>query len=129
MVGWHGAAVAQTQLLCISDQSTGFKFQDGKWKIVSFDIDGEKFVVRQPSEDEGQTAKWLIMKVGESIPQAWCDEDFSSGGRLTCVGLGTEWRINNQTLRFTYWYHVGYTDGVDAEGNTPNITIGKCATL
>src|SRR5690606_3924058 len=122
-------ALAQDQYLCISEQSTGFSPSSNKWQPASFNVDNERFVLRRKRESDTIETTWLVVALGKNWPTAVCDDDFTEYGWLYCSGLGYEWRINRKSLRFMYWYYMGYVRGEEDTGDTPNITIGKCAAL
>jgi hypothetical protein len=124
------AAHAQDQYLCISDLASGFAFKSNKWDTATFNVEDERFVLRRvrDSDDLPQTA-WMITKIGNDYPEAICDNDFTDAGWLFCEGLASTWRVNRESLRFMYWYWLGYTRGEEDTKSTPNITIGKCGEL
>jgi hypothetical protein len=126
-----GIAGAQSWV-CVADHATGFKYDGNKWNAAHFKTD-EKFLVTK--SDNPKTAKWVVKKVGESFPTAFCEEDFTPSGALRCSGF-EEFRFNKKNLRFMSLYAIGYvTDGIGLEAlgkegqNTPALTIGTCAQL
>jgi hypothetical protein len=126
---WCIPALAQEQFLCIPDQSTGFRFSDGRWARVGFRTE-EKYLVRRAKEDEARLpAKWVVIEVGNDFPMTWCEDDFGDGDWLYWDGGLTTWRMSKKTLRFMAVYLYGYVDGKDNNDNTPALYIGKCSAL
>lgn len=114
--------------ICISEKSTGFSFNKAtkEWVITRFNVNDEKFVL---TKNEGI---WNWKKLGESASLFVCDDDFNGSGYLRCRGIGDEITFNKKNLRFMSFYRIGYVSAgiVGTEGgDTPNITIGKCASM
>ncbi len=72
--------------------------------------------------------------MGESYPNAICDNGFNEYDTMVCRGF-VEYRISKQRLRFLATHAVGYwsdtknpKDKLLGEGeNTPAMFIGTCA--
>lgn len=52
-----------------------------------------------------------------------------SGGAFECTALLEDYRFNLTSLRYMRAYRLGFIDGVDAQGNTPLVEIGRCSKI
>jgi hypothetical protein len=128
-------AVFAESYLCISDLVTGFSFdeQHKKWEIGRFKAE-DKYIVTRST---GELSKWEVKETGQSIPNAFCAEDFTVHGGLRCNGL-VEFRMNKNNLRFVLTYLIGFwSDNIPGapdlyfkEGeNTPFLARGRCSSF
>jgi hypothetical protein len=80
--------------LCIEQQSTGFRYNTAKkqWQQTNFSSN-LKYLVK-PNNDQSLSGKWIVSEVGESLPFARSEHDFTSTGALR--GEGT---FGRRTLR------------------------------
>lgn len=117
------------QYLCVSDQATGFTFENNRWHPANFNVEESKFLVRPRKDDDlvADSVAWVVVPLGANTPASACESPFNERGFLTCEGFYT-WRMNRRTLRFVAHYMFGYIDG-DDQGNTPSVHIGKCVVL
>jgi hypothetical protein len=134
------SALSQDRYLCVPELATGFSFnkQTKRWSQGSFKIE-EKFIVRKATSEDAtwnaQNAPWVVMKLGQKIPTAWCKAGFD-GDNLLCDGFEV-FKFNKSNLRFLSGYIAGYWADdlsgkyeMNAEGaNTPMIQIGRCSAL
>lgn len=133
-----GVGQAADAYLCATQMVTGFSYDEAGhgWRPADFKGGGKYLVSR--SRVDG--AEWEVVKVGDAVPSAFCKEDFSKAGTLTCRGFD-EFKMNRINLRFIHAYLVGYwTD--DHEGrrqrdpalfkegeNAPFLELGECSAL
>ena len=82
--------------LCIPDMSSGFNFdsQSGTWKNARFTTQNKYIVSR--STQSSNSGKWEIKETGQSIPTAFCEDDFTEAGGLRCSGF-VEFRMNKRS--------------------------------
>jgi hypothetical protein len=113
------------QWICIADAATGFRFENGKWTDVSFDIEKDRYVISKSAA----TKKYKITKIGESFGDDCEEGELDDFGWLHCGKLVTQWRINLKSLRYILTYPFGYAEGFDNNADTPLIEIGKCSPL
>jgi hypothetical protein len=132
------ALASAESYLCIEEQSTGFRFNTAQktWQQSNFSSN-RKYLVK-PNTDQSLKGKWIISEIGEPVPFAWSEYDFTSAGALRCEGSFGEFAMNRKSLRFVKTYIYGYwTDAIPGEQNgafiegknTPDISIGKCSPL
>lgn len=116
--------------LCVSEDSTGFYFEKGKWGRAKFDVQEDKFIIRPIKESDGRYFKdkehpYGVFNLGKNRPSKRC----SNYENIICkVGLG-ELFFSPETGRFIKTYTAGYWDGQDNNDNTPNITRGRCSKI
>lgn len=127
-----------TQYVCVSDETTGFFFENGKWGQASF-RDSRKFILKEvdaqsagPSWVVGEKI-WELVETGMASPIAFCSDwtnliKRERSNAIRCSGLYKA-EFDKSTLRFLLSYFVGYTDGADNNENTPTLSIGKCSPL
>ena len=123
-------------LVCVMDLAAGLAFDKvtKEWKSTTF-APKEKFVV---SKSTNPNAKWEIKALGSSNESAWCKDDYSNSGQLTCTGIFQNYYINRKSLRFIHTYYAGYWNEESAskfspnrvEGNdTPMVAAGTCTPI
>jgi hypothetical protein len=116
--------------LCVSEESTGFFFKDGKWEQANFDVSEDKFIIRPIKKSDGFYFKdkenpYGVFELGNKRPSKRCKDL----GNIVCnVGIG-ELRFSPETGRFIKTYTAGYWDGIDGNEDTPNITRGRCSRV
>ena len=126
----HSDDVHSDTWLCISEDSTGFYFEDGKWGQAKFDVSDDKFIVRPLKESDGRYFKdkehtYGVFDLGRDHPSKRCKSNIS----IVCkVGLG-ELFFSPKSGRFIKTYPVGYWDGQNNNNNTPHITRGRCSKI
>ena len=133
------AAAAETSpsWLCLAEQSTGFAFINGAWRATNFTPEKYILKVRKVTDIERclerntelgkcpEFTGYVFTKFGEDDGDI-CKNNNSA--TIVCGSLFTYVVFYKATLRFMSIYKAGYVDG-DRPGNTPSITIGKCAPL
>jgi hypothetical protein len=74
--------------------------------------------------------KWGVYDFGTaaSTPSVPCDRDFNEVNVIVCQ-LYHYFRFDRETARFMIVYLAGYTNGEDADSDTPFIAIGKCSAI
>jgi hypothetical protein len=114
--------IAQQAYICIANDSTGFSYnaKTNSWGRTGFKVNDEKKLLKRVGQG------WEWSSFGSTFTQK-CGE-INSYGYLNCDVLFGTLRFNKNTLRYIETYTVGYIDG-DKDGDTPNITIGKCSPL
>ena len=130
LITFSHIAYTQDAYVCITDKSSGFKFDTTtkKWDAATFRIDEEKFIIKR--EKNNLKYPWKVSPVGQPYPISTCEKDFTDAGYLFCTGF-EDFRFNKKNLRFMSAYLLGYIDGAgqDEGKNTPAIKIGKCSPL
>ena len=125
-------AGAADSYLCVADLTTGFSYDAAKKKWKSADFRSDKKLVI--SRGKQKSYAWEAKEVGDSLPGATCEKDFNDAGNLFCSGV-FDLRFNSRSLRFLYFYPIGYWSdgdkpGMSREGdNTPAVAIGKCSPV
>lgn len=127
-----------TAYLCTADKAVGFAFDatNKQWVNRNFRTEEKYMISRSTASD----IAWEVKTVGQKYALIFCKKDFNSSGYLFCEGVGTNFRFNNDSLRYMSVYMLGYwTDGklaskensfLGKEGSdTPGIEIGKCSPL
>ena len=112
--------------LCIADAATGFKFQNGKWAVVSF-VAKHKYIVTSDLENS------TVHRFGHSDPMytVCANKDAELFCSATSVpGIGA-FEMSKNTLRYMVTYTSrNYIYRLDEFGNgTPFMEIGKCSKL
>lgn len=118
------------QFLCIAEMATGFKMKAGQWKSVDFNVDDDRFVIREYSDPllSGQNTH-AVFRLGKDGPIHNCtDSGLKDQWHLLCGGLGVGFVFVEKELRFQQYNGFGYVFGDDAD-STPSITIGKCSSF
>lgn len=131
-----GVGHAADAYLCVSRLVTGFSYDKTRHTWHGEEFRGErKYLVSRSAAAEAQ---WEVVQVGEVVPTAYCKEDFSAAGVLTCRGFD-EFKMNRINGRFIHAYLVGYwTDAHDGLGqpapslfkegeNAPFMELGECS--
>lgn len=128
------ALASAESYLCVEDQKTGFRFTSQKqWHQSNFSPN-RKYLVK-PNKGQSMKGKWIVSEIGEPVPHAWSEYDFTSTGALKADGPFGEFAMNRKNLRFVVTYILGYwTDAIPGEDfvegeTTPLISIGKCSLL
>jgi hypothetical protein len=121
-----GTAIADQHptYLCIAEQATGFKWEQGSWRSVDFKVAADKFFVLPRGADG-----YLVRGVGQG----------ASPADATCTGDDTyldchsdtleDYRISIKRLRFLRTYLIGYVEGLDHSEDTPMVEIGRCSPV
>ena len=130
-------ASAGDSYLCVSDMSTGFKYNKAldKWEIVNFIVDENTYIV---SRSMDKNIAWNVKRSMESSDLAICKEDFNEYGFLFCE-LNIIFKMNKFNLRFVNIHPLGYYNSSSKDNQntvlykdgstTPYIEIGKCRSL
>ncbi len=123
-------AQQQETLLCLGEQSTGFKFEGQDWKAVHFNVKNDKFVVRPTKELDGPFGKfnYIVTRIGSNDTKHYCTRGENSS-QMACGGLGYGFVVNFKTLRFQDYYGICYVGGENSNDNTPSMTIGTCSRI
>ena len=120
--------------LCVTDLSTGFFFDRGKWRIADFDV--RKTFIISKSDDERYV--YGLSDFGSKHQALHCEEGFNKHGWLVCKGW-RNFRFNKRSLRFIHTSEYGYViagTGIKDEINdeitdeitdTPYMEIGTCS--
>lgn len=118
--------------LCVADQATGFKWQADRWSAARFDPVPMKFLLRPiPPTSLDPLATHGVYRMGDSALHILC-APFPSAkdASLRCGYPGLSLLFVEGTMRFEYYFGVGYTAGGETEHSyTPHIAIGKCTVL
>ncbi len=125
------AHASENNYLCVADIATGFHYENNKWSQASFDIKGEKYILRKLKDEEleiskNSTYKYGFVELGSNRAWDYCTHN---GEIFDCIGPGFITRINTEKGRYLRIYVVGYTDGDDNNTNTPHMEIGRCSKL
>lgn len=132
---FHSIGMAQS-FICSTDAATGFIFNktSSAWEPTQFQSE-HKFVF---TPSKFGIYKFEVKNLGESTPFAFCENEFSDNGSISCRGLGQDFKLSSKSLRFLRTYQSGYwnEDAIKAllpsrkEGDdTPAMSIGKCSPI
>lgn len=124
---------SEISYLCVSEDSTGFYFENGKWDRTQFNTDDEKFIIRKMKPDEvffkENENRYGVYDLGENIASRRCNAPSEHTKDIICkAGIG-ELYFSPESGRFIKTYIAGYWDGSDDNDNTPNITRGRCSRI
>jgi len=108
---------------CFPIGSTGFKWTNGAWRSVDFEIGAKKYVLAQ--RDGG--SDYSIAEVGTAISSSCTG--VGDGTAMHCRSFVEEWRINLLSLRYLRVYMFGFWGGEDSDSDTPLVEIGKCSKI
>lgn len=126
------ASMPGRSYLCVADQATGFKWETDHWFAARFDPEPMKFLIRPiPPRSDEPLATHGVFRMGDGSIQILC-QPFPSAkdASLRCGYPGMSLLFVEGTMRFEYYYGVGYTAGGETEqSHTPLIAIGKCTVL
>ena len=130
-------ASADDSYLCVSDMSTGFKYNKAldKWEIANFIVDENKYIVRRSTD---KNIAWKVKRFEQDSDLALCKEDFNKYGFLFCE-LNNIFKMNKFNLRFVNIHPLGYYNSSSKDNQntllykdgstTPYIEIGKCSSI
>ena len=126
-------ALGLDQYLCIGEQSTGFMLKNGKWSRVKFNVDKDRYLVKEvpPYKLLNETVNFVVQRFGETGNHLTCNRAKSGdyvSSRILCGGLMFGMIVDTKTMRFQELFGSGYIQG-DNDGVTPSLTIGTCAKL
>jgi hypothetical protein len=122
--------------VCAATHAAGFRFDKtrSEWVSATFRTDN-KYVVRpSTSEDVAlipteHNIQWVVVKVGDTRPTGYCEDNFGDNGILSCEGID-EFVVNSRTLRFEHRSNLGYAISPGEDGDfTPYMEIGTCSPL
>lgn len=119
--------------LCTAEQLAGFIYNPSSqsWQGAA-SATADTFIVKHSSEDGSKNIgpPWFVSERGKDFGIA-CANDFDEHGYLYCQGLGGDFMMNRNTLRFRHLNDRGYV--VDnykphaPEGKqSPYMKIGHC---
>ena len=130
-------ASADDSYLCVSDMSTGFRYNKAldKWEIANFITDEDKYIV---SRSIDKNIAWEVKRIGESSELAFCKKDFNKYGFLYCES-NIIFKMNKLNLRFLKIYPTGYYNSSSKNNqdivlykdgsSKPYIEIGRCSPV
>lgn len=117
------------QWICVAEAATGFAFHNDKWQRVTFNIDGEKYIISQTEPKQSHILTYRITQLGKKTSGSCQSIKYPPFPTISCNYSLTEIKVNVKSLRFIAVYPIGYIDGKDTNDNTPSMTIGKCSPL
>jgi hypothetical protein len=117
----NAARADDPKWICLVDYAVGFYWSGKDWESNNFKTDNKYIVAR---EEPG--GPYTIKDSGDS----YGGECAGPGdyGFIYCNDFG-EFKFDTKSMRFLKTYTMGYFDGRDEEGNTPNIELGKCTAF
>jgi hypothetical protein len=130
-------ASAMDSYLCVSDKSTGFRYNKAldKWEIVNFIVDVNEYIVSRSTD---KNIAWEIKRKGESSEFSFCKKDFDEYGFLYCES-NIVFRMNKLNQRFININPSGYYNStlknnqkvmLYKDGSCkPYIEIGRCSSI
>jgi hypothetical protein len=124
---FFGNGVAEDTLLCITDKTAGFGYENGTW-AVQYSEDGNKFkYVFKGSLGKTPVDKsygvWYRFGSEASVSKHNC-----SGTRtVVCNTLYGEFKLNKDNLRFEGSFTGAYINDIHDWSNF--VQIGKCSKL
>ena len=134
---------------CTPEASGGVAYSAGKWVGTSFSLEIPKIITLKPvgpTSDVDTVSgtpvpatayQVTIATIGGKQPLV-CRTDSQPDGAVivrenhaafSCFSVLELYTVNLNTMRFRITYLGGYTDGRDADSDTPAITIGKCEKI
>ena len=117
--------------LCIAEGASGFRFENGSWHSVAFDVSEAKYILKKVKESEfgfeDKENPYGLYDFGESSTITRCSQS-ESGDFMCLVGTG-DFFFSPSSGRFIKTYTLGYWDGVDSNDNTPHIERGRCSKI
>lgn len=118
--------------LCITEQSTGFVFKNGKWEQGRFTVEDRKYILRKLTKSDFYyrgNNKYGLFLVGADLAGTPCG-DPSISGSIFCADFSGQFKFSTKSGRFLMTYTGGYWDSsVDKESHTPLISIGRCSKI
>ena len=113
------SALAESYL-CISEAAGGVAWENGNWVSGRFKA-GEKYLLKGNA--------WY--KFGVKFPDVDSCETVKAYGETLkqCTGSYSHARFNKSTLRFSYFYLPGFTNGKDRDSDTPFVAVGTCSKI
>jgi len=130
-------ASAMDSYLCVSDISTGFRYNKAldKWEIVNFIGDLNQYIV---SRSIDKNFAWEVKRKRESSELSFCKQDFDEYGFLHCES-NIIFKMNKFNLRFVNINPSGYYNSTLKNdqrvmlykdgSSTPYIEIGRCSII
>jgi hypothetical protein len=130
-------ASAMDSYLCVSDKSTGFRYNKAldKWEVVNFIVDVNKYIV---SRSLDKNIAWEVKRETGSSEFSFCKNDFDENGFLYCES-NIIFKMNKFNLRFVNISPSGYYNSAsknDQEvmlykdgSSTLYIEIGRCSII
>ena len=118
--------------LCITEQSTGFVFKNGKWEHGRFTVEDRKYILRKLTQGDfyyRDDNKYGLFLLGTDLVGTPCS-DPSISGNIVCGDFFGQFKFSTKSGRFLMTYMVGYWDSIaDDESHTPLISIGRCSRI
>jgi hypothetical protein len=138
--------------LCIGDASGGVRFDPSSksWVAALFNAAPTKFVITVKPNELGEayfSNQQPAMRYDVSLKNLGESEadtcrgltDYTTKaertiavfreGTFQCTAMLAEYRFNLVAMRYMRAYRLGFIDGVDAQGNTPLVEIGRCSKI
>lgn len=118
---------------CEAEQLAGFVYNPAKkdWQAGGSVTQSSFTVLRQSEAGVKNIGPvWFVKELGKDFGMA-CAADFDDQGFLYCEGLGGDFMMNKNTLRFRYLLDKGYVvdryTEIAPEGKYgPHMKIGAC---
>tara|TARA_Y100001934_G_C12152397_1_gene677947 strand:- start:256 stop:693 length:438 start_codon:yes stop_codon:yes gene_type:complete len=126
------SATEDPTYLCVSEESTGFYYENKSWGRAHFNVSDEKYIIRKIKENEfgfeEKETPYGVFTLGGQNPVYMCFIDEYSNDFRCKVGVG-EFYFSPESGRFIKTYTAGYWDGVNNNDNTPHIARGRCSKI
>jgi hypothetical protein len=109
-------------------------FKPGENRIFRLKDNGARQPIATGSELSAIGYDLTISTPGEQQPlgcysREGSADNFVLEGRIMCFAFSSIYTLDLRSMRYMHIYTYGYTDGVDATGNTPLVTVGKCSKI
>ena len=118
--------------LCVSEESTGFYYENKSWGRAHFNVSDDKYILRKIKEKEfgfeDKDNPYGVFALGGKDPEFRCFISEYSNDFICRLGLG-QFFFSPESGRFMKTYTAGYWDGANNNDNTPNITRGRCSKI
>jgi len=118
------------QYLCITEASTGFNWENGKWVQVNF-VEKKLILKRSGPEDVwlGGDSAWVLKNFESRAATTFCDNDFNNSGYLYCSG-SYQFQFNRESLDFglssiTSGFTIKRPSGMGPDSML--VAYGKCS--
>src|SRR5262249_50270566 len=111
------SALTAEQLLCIGEQSAGFRWDGKSWVATIFSVEKDKFLVQETEPTKGLFGKlysYEMRRFGSNELPTSCERPKSDTGmssRIVCGGLGYGMLVDVELMRFQEVYGLGYING------------------
>ncbi len=124
------SAQSEVSYVCTVEDSVGFIYEKGIWKVSQFDMSKDLFLIRKlkkndPGFENKKAKPYGVFAFHKKIPDMFCST-YEQTTMFLCSGLG-DLKFSSETGRFLRTYPFGYIDSDEDNNISPKIMRGRCS--